>query len=130
MARGKLVKRETVEAVKETNAKYPDLPNTAIAKLCDATESTVSRVFRGEYDHLLEPQESEQEGPSESDELHAAILEELEIQTDMMHVIGVMMANCWVVRDEDNASWIKRLHNLNPRLNFKELDKYKDPETE
>lgn len=126
MARGKYIERETVEAVKATKAKYPDLPNTAIAKLCDTTECTASRILSGKYDHLLEPQEAEQEGPSESDEWHAAILEELEIQTDMIHVIGVMMANCWVVRDEDKASWIKRLHNLNPRLNFKELDEYKE----
>lgn len=117
-----------VEAVKKTMSKYPDLPNSAVAKLCDTSDQTVGRILQGKYDHLLEPQESKQEEPDASDEWLAAIVEELEIQTDMIHVIGVMMANCWVVRDEDKASWIKRLHNLNPRLNFKELDEYKEPE--
>ena len=52
MSRGRTVTHEVVEAVKQVKVKHPDLPNAMVAKLCDTSEATVSRVLSGYYDGI------------------------------------------------------------------------------
>lgn len=53
MPRGRKVDRALVESVKEAVEKYPTMPVDDVSRLCGVSESTVSRVLSGVYDHML-----------------------------------------------------------------------------
>lgn len=117
--RGKNVTKEKVVEVQSTKARYPEMNHQDVAKLCDTSAATVQRILSGAYSHLL----ADDTPNEETEALLEALLDEQRRTCDMLHVIGVMLANYLVVRDEDKGEAVKRLHNLNPRLNFKDLDK-------
>lgn len=117
--RGKQVTRDMVKAVQTTKARYPEMSNKDVAKLCDTSETTTSKILSGAYNHLL----ADDAPDGEVAALLEGLLEQQRRTCDMLHVVGVMLANYLVVRDEDRSAAVKRLHNLNPELNFKELDK-------
>lgn len=54
MPRGKKVDRALVESIKEAVEKYPTMPTCDVSRLCGTSESTVSRVLSGVYDHMLD----------------------------------------------------------------------------
>lgn len=54
MPRGKNVDRALVESIKEAVEKYQTMPTCDMARLCGTSESTVSRVLSGVYDHMLD----------------------------------------------------------------------------
>ena len=54
MPKGKKVDRTLVESIKEAVKKYPTMPIGDVSRLCGVSESTVSRVLSGVYDHMLD----------------------------------------------------------------------------
>lgn len=62
---------EGIEEVKATKAKYPDMNDEMIGKLCDYSHATVYKILAGHYDEKPEkPQE-----PADGDDLALAVME-------------------------------------------------------
>lgn len=53
MPKGCPIGKDTVVAVKKLRAKYPRMTQVDLAKLCDTSDTTVSKILQGKHDHLL-----------------------------------------------------------------------------
>jgi hypothetical protein len=75
----RMVTPEAVEEVKATKAKYPDMNDELIGRLCDFSHATVHKILAGHYDHKpAKPQE-----PADGDDLALAVME-LSDRVDML----------------------------------------------
>ena len=112
------IKDEDVVRIKEMKERMPGARNEEIAVLCNVSSPTVSRIIAGKYDYLL--CEDYKEGKEDEKQEPCGTIEEI---ADMLHVIGIVLIKGLIVRDDEQAQMIKRLHNAHPSLNFKELDR-------
>lgn len=70
---------EGIEEVKATKAKYPDMNDEMIGRLCDYSHATVYKILAGHYD----PKTAKSQEPADDDDLALAVME-LSDRVDML----------------------------------------------
>lgn len=89
----KKVTPEAVAEVKEIKAKYPDMSDEMIGRLCDFSHATVNKILAGKYDQ--KPERAPKAEKADADDLALAVLElssTVEKQNEVLKKMALALA--------------------------------------